>query len=259
MSLQEQVPSSAERATSLPDRPRPVGDRRTVLIRLIGGAVALWALLSLIGVVVTHVLASGAGHRADLGVDRWFAAHRTVGWNTATVFGSGSANTQTAIAVTVVVALLMRWRLGRWYESLVLVTAILGELLIFLAVTATIHRARPTVVRLDVSPPTSSFPSGHTAAAVAMYGCIAILTLWIFGRRRWTLVVASLLFCLPVVVGLSRLYRGMHFPSDVIVGALGGGLWLAIVISTLLPERRTRTTAQSAGPVVEPAVRAEAA
>src|SRR5659263_577088 len=69
--------------------------------------------------------------------------------------GGGIANTQTAIAVTVVVVLLLRWCLGRWYESWLLVTAIAGELLVFVAITATVHRARPAVERLDAAPPTS--------------------------------------------------------------------------------------------------------
>jgi membrane-associated phospholipid phosphatase len=244
MSAQVQSPVPARRAHPGPDHPHPVGNRTVVTLRLVGGAVALWALLSLIGLLVTHVLGSGRGQSIDVGVDRWFADHRTSLWNTVTVFGSGAANTQTAIAVTFVVAMLLRLRLGRWYESWVLVAAITGELVVFLAVTATIHRARPPVPRLDVSPPTSSFPSGHTAAAVAIYGCIAVLLLWIYGRRTTTLVLAVLLFCLPVVVGLSRLYRGMHFPSDVIVGALGGGLWLWIVVSTLLPHQPWREAPQ---------------
>lgn len=107
-----------------------------------------------------------------------------------------------------------------------------GELLVFYAVTAIVHRPRPPVVRLDVAPPTSSFPSGHTAAAFALYGCIAILVLWIYGRRPATRVAVVVLFCLPFVVGRSRLYRGMHYPSDVLAGALTGGLWLLLVITT---------------------------
>lgn len=243
MSAHLRSPIPARRAQHFPPPPHSVGDRKVVALRLFGGAIALWALLSVIGLLVTHVLGTGRGRSIDLGVDRWFADHRTSLWNTITVFGSGSANTQTAIAVTFLVALFLRWRLGRWYESWVLVAAITGELIVFLAVTATIHRARPPVQRLDVSPPTSSFPSGHTAAAFAMYGCIAILLLWMYGRRPITVVFAVLLFCLPFVVGLSRLYRGMHFPSDVIIGALGGGLWLGIVISTLLPRQASRQKA----------------
>jgi membrane-associated phospholipid phosphatase len=104
-------------------------------------------------------------------------------------------------------------------------------------VTATVHRPRPPVVRLDVAPPTSSYPSGHTAAAVALYGCIAILVFWIYSRRPATRVAVVVLCCIPVVVGMSRLYRGMHYPSDVLAGALTGGLWLLLVITTLLPRQ----------------------
>ena len=53
-------------------------------------------------------------------------------------------------------------------------------------------------------------------------------------------VAAVVLSCIPVIVGLSRLYRGMHYPSDVLAGALTGGLWLLLVITTLLPRQRAR-------------------
>jgi len=237
MSEQPQAPTPPARARAVPALPRPVGDRKTVAVRLVGGAVALWALLFLIGLLVTHVLAPGQGQSVDLDVDVWFAAHRTGFWNPLTAFGSRLADTTTAIAVTVVVVLLLRWRLRRWYESWIVFAAITGELLVFLAVTATVNRPRPPVVRMDAAPPTSSFPSGHTAAAVALYGAIAILVLWVYRRRAAARVAAIVLFCIPIVVGLSRLYRGMHYPSDVLIGALGGGLWLAVVMTTLLPRR----------------------
>jgi membrane-associated phospholipid phosphatase len=249
VSTQLQAPNARHPHRVRPVRPHPVGDKKVVALRLVGGAIALVALLSLIGLLLTHGLNSGRIQSWDRGVDVWFAARRTGTWNTITAFGSGLANTQTAIVVSAVVVLFLRWRLGRWYESWVVVAAIVGELLIFLAVTAIVHRPRPPVTRLDVAPPTSSFPSGHTAAAVALYGSLAILLLWIYGRRRATQVAAVVLFCIPVVVGLSRLYRGMHYLSDVLVGALGGGLWLLLVITTLLPDRGERQTT-GAGPAV---------
>lgn len=235
MPVQLKAPATRRRSRAVPERPHPVGDKKVVALRLAGGVVAVWGLICLIGLLVTQVLNTGPVHRADRHVDVWFAAHRSPPWNTVTYIGTTMAQTTTAIAVTVVVVLLLRWRLGRWYESLVLVTVMAGELLIFLAVTETIHRKRPPVPRLDVAPPTSSFPSGHTAAAIALYGCIAILLLRIYGRSPATRTAAVLLFCIPVIVGMSRLYRGMHYPSDVLCGALTGGLWLLIVITTLLP------------------------
>jgi undecaprenyl-diphosphatase len=122
-----------------------------------------------------------------------------------------------------------------------------GELLVFLVVTAVVNRPRPDVPLLDAAPPTSSFPSGHTAAAVAFYGCLAVIVLRQL-RPRWLAVTIATLLCLvPLVVGISRLYRGMHHPTDVVFGALGGGLWLALVLSTLLP-RPGKDVAQVVSP-----------
>jgi membrane-associated phospholipid phosphatase len=228
--------SKGRRADSAWPAPHPnPGSRRQVAVRLGGGAVAVTCLLVLLGLGLTHLPEAGAFVRRDQVVDAWFAAHRTSLWDAVTVFGSGAANTQTAIAVAAVAFLLLRWWLGRWYESWVVVAAILGELLIFLVVTAAVHRPRPQVPKLDVAPPTSSFPSGHVGAAVALYGCIAFIVLRYARNRVAAWAFATVLWLLPVCVGVSRLYRGMHFPSDVLAGAVGGGLWLLVVLATLLP------------------------
>jgi membrane-associated phospholipid phosphatase len=233
------VSSAAADLTWPPAAPYP-GTRGMVAWRLGLGAVAVTAFLVLLGLALTHLAGAGTILTRDLQVDRWFAARRTSTLNTLTVFGSGSANTQTAIAVAAVAFLLLRWWLGRWYESWVVVAAIVGELVVFLAVTAAVHRARPAVPRLDVAPPTSSFPSGHTGAAVALYGCLAYLVLR-YARRRALAVVCAVVLCLvPVAVGASRLYRGMHFPTDVVAGAVGGGLWLLVVLLTLMPRHDRR-------------------
>jgi len=232
------VPSHRGRAAAPDGTPR-AGGGRAVALRLAGGAVGIWASIALIGLLITRVISPDGPPSWDAGTIDWLVAHRTPAMNTATHIGSSIADTYTAIAVTVVVVLLLRWRVGRWFESWVVVTAIAGELLVFVAITATVHRARPAVERLDPAPPTSSFPSGHTAAAIALYGCVAILllVLWPGVASR---LAACVLFAIPVVVGFSRLYRGMHFPSDVLFGAIGGALWLTVVMTTLLPRRPSR-------------------
>jgi undecaprenyl-diphosphatase len=249
MAAQLRARTGRGRARDGVPRPHPVGNWKTVTLRLAAGAVGLWALLSLIGFALTHLLNSATFRAADLSADKWFAGHRT-GWlNVVTYIGTTMAQTTTSVGVTVVVVLLLRWRLGRWHESGIFVTVMAGELLIFLSITATIHEPRPAVPRLDAAPPTSSFPSGHTAAALALYGGIAVMVWWVYGRTTITRIGAAILFCVPVYVGLSRLYRGMHYPTDVLAGALLGGLWLLLVTKTMLQPAGVARPADARVPV----------
>ena len=209
--------------------------RVMIALRLLVWAVAIWTLLTVIGLILTHVFSNGPVHKADLGVDISFAHHRTKTWDNVMLFGTDLARTQTVIAVCAVTALLLRGRLKRWRESLILITSVAGEVLIFLAVTAAVPQRRPPVPRLQAAPATSSYPSGHTAASLALYCCMAILLLAIYHRRPAARAVAAVLFCIPVYVGLSRLYEGEHYPSDVLAGALLGSLWLACVLRAIPP------------------------
>jgi membrane-associated phospholipid phosphatase len=231
MSVRQTAPAN-EHLTS----PRlTVKDLPKIVLRLLAGAVLIFGLISLIGLVLTHVLNTGPFHRADLSADVWFADHRTKLWNQITRVGTDLARTETVIIATAVLALVLRLWLKRWHESVVLVITIAGELLIFLTVTVVVPQRRPPVIRLDPAPPTSSYPSGHTAASVALYGCLAVILVWVYGRQPLARFAAGLLWCVPVFVGFSRVYRGMHYPSDVLAGALLSGLWLSLVVRTLLP------------------------
>ena len=204
-------------------------------LTLVASGVVLWLGLSAIGITLWRGLATSAIVQGDVRLSRWFVPHRTSLLNTLTHYGTLMAETITAIVLTAVLVVVFRLWLGRWRESIALLVAIMGELFVFLLVTNTVGRPRPPVPRLDQAPPTSSFPSGHTAAAVALYGCIAMIVLRQMATRWLARLIAALCCLVPVIVATSRVYRGMHYATDVAFGAIGGGLWLLVTVIVVLP------------------------
>lgn len=160
---------------------------------------------------------------------------RTGTLDTVSLVVSEAGNTVTVVAGTLLacLGLLLVPRLPRWREALFLAAAVALQSLVFLVVTAAVDRARPEVERLDASPPTSSYTSGHTGAATALYAGLAILVLH-RTKAPWRRAVAVLLLLVPLLVGLARAYRGMHHPTDIAGGLLNGGLSLLIVGRALL-------------------------
>jgi undecaprenyl-diphosphatase len=153
-------------------------------------------------------------------------------------------DTPVIIGVMLVVALLLRVVLGRWREGLFVIAAVSGQAVVFISTTALVERERPKVEQLDSSPPTSSFPSGHTGAALALYLAIAVVAIRAV-RPRWArCLIAGLCLIPALLVGFARLYRGMHHPSDLAGAIINASLclWLAarVVLDGPLPEGHPR-------------------
>ena len=109
--------------------------------------------------------------------------------------------------------------------SLVLVTAsainqILKEIL---------GRDRPLESLIEVG--NNSFPSGHTMSAIALYGFLIYICLKHIKNPWLKYFFITLLFILIVLMGISRIYLGVHYPTDIIAGLLGGFLCLLIYIT----------------------------
>jgi undecaprenyl-diphosphatase len=212
-----------------------------VLPRLLGGLLVRWlgilVLMVALGLLVTQVADHVWPFTVEDDVNRSFEQARTAAGDTATLFMSGLGNTSTIVPLCLLAVVVLRLTLKRWREAFLVATVTLGQSVVFLCTTLAIDRDRPDVVKLDQSPPTSSFPSGHTSAAIALYVSLAVVVhrrvrpAWL---RR---LLMAVLLCLPALVATGRLYRGMHHPSDVTASLVNSGLQL------LLADRLLRATA----------------
>jgi undecaprenyl-diphosphatase len=90
------------------------------------------------------------------------------------------------------------------------------------------HRSRPDVLRL-VTENSYSFPSAHSLVSICFYGIIIYLVIKMLkGKSRY--IVTSLLVLLIILIGLSRIYLGVHYFSDIIGGYCIGFIWLIVCI-----------------------------
>ena len=203
------------------------------LLRILLPLAVLYGVMVGLGLLITKVFADSWPFTAEDSINRAFASHRTGFFDTVSAFFTAVGNTPVIIAVTAVVAIVLRLTLHRWREPLFLCAAVIAQAIVFFFTTLVIDRRRPAVPHMDESPPTSSFPSGHTSAAVALYAGLA-LVLATLVRDQWLKAACWLLILVPVAVALSRLYRGMHHPSDVIASFLNGGACIAIMARAIL-------------------------
>ena len=226
-----------ERPDLRPAQPEPASGGTIRPARVAAGLVAAWVLIvgAVIGLGELVVRYGGGNVLGDRTVPHWLAAHRTPGLTqVSTIFTRIGATTGiliVAVAACVVTLAITR----RWRPVSYLVVVMAGELAAFLGAAYVIKRPRPFVPHLDAhAPPTSAYPSGHTAATCCLYVAIAILVIGLArGWWRWLFLVPAI--ALPVLVAASRLYRGEHHPTDVLGSLLLAGLWLTVTTRLIKP------------------------
>lgn len=155
----------------------------------------------------------------DHDLNLWFVDQRTAALNPVANIGSELGATYTIIGVATLACIVLA--VGRHWRELGFIVACLAvEASVSFATSTLVTRTRPNVPRLDAAQPTGSFPSGHTAAAIVLYVSLAIV-ITLLVRSTFLRAVAWLLaIALPIYVGSSRLYQGMHHPTDLIGSAL---------------------------------------
>ena len=214
-----------------------------VLKRVLAPVAVLLAVMIGLGLLITKVMMHVWPFTVEDSVNREFERDRTHEVSMVSLIFSTLASTPAVIAVTVLAAIALRLVLKRWRESIFLCAAVTAQALVFFLTTLMIDRPRPDVDHMDVSPPTSSFPSGHTSASVALYVGLAVI-LFRVADRTWLKRAAWLLVLVPVGVALTRMYRGMHHPSDVTASFLNGGICVWIMTKAILDGQLQKTKRQ---------------
>ena len=206
------------------DTSRPTAKEagRDVAVRALAPMAVWWLAVLGIGWLLTD------GPLKDLGkheesVNKSLESSRTTFWNGVTLFFSWTGATVSIIGVCLVVVVLVWRRTKQWWYAVVPLIAISLQAMVFFFTTLLIDRERPDVEKLDDSPPTSSFPSGHSGAATGLYFTLALMALRI-SNPVLRGVVVSVCLAIPFCVGTARLYRGMHHVSDVGVAIVNGAL-----------------------------------
>lgn len=199
-------------------------------------AFAIRVLALFVGLGVVTVLV-GIGVRAwapgfDVQVLEAIAANRSPTWTSIAQVVSDAGSFALLAPLAVAFVLLRRWK--RPADDIALVVIAAGSAALPSVVKLIVARPRPTIEQLThlIS---RSFPSEHTTQAAAIYLTIAIL-LSNGLNRGWRALVIVLALLIALAVAWSRVYLGVHYPTDVIAGLLLGWTWALLVFHWARPQ-----------------------
>jgi undecaprenyl-diphosphatase len=139
--------------------------------------------------------------------------------------GLGSGAVTALVSLIAVVFLCLA---GRWRFAALVVACALGTLLFMLILKGIYERPRPTIVTAIDPPGDESFPSGHSMISSALYLTLATLIARALPARRLRIFAVATGAFLALMIGTSRLYLGVHYPTDVLAGWTVGATWALI-------------------------------
>ncbi|HEU0016445.1 MAG TPA: phosphatase PAP2 family protein [Longimicrobium sp.] len=190
-----------------------------------GLAVVLGAAL-LFGAIASQV-SSGRTQAIDEGILRWINSHASPALDVAalevTALGGGLV-----VWVLAMVTGVFLWQTKHRYSAALIVIALLGSGLINASLKMAFDRPRPSVFEWRTPHVgLQSFPSGHSMTAMVVYATLAYLVARLEPTRLMRRLTFLLAGTIILGIGLSRLYLGVHYPSDVLAGFITGLAWAA--------------------------------
>jgi undecaprenyl-diphosphatase len=215
---------------------RPVDSRtRRVLLRAIPlSLIAAIVALLLFAWMAEEVLESGTLHfdnNVRAAVHQYASPSLTIFMRGITLLGS-----MEVLLPAILIVLSFLLVLGKRYEAIVLAVTMAGGVILNMVLKLSFHRARPDPFFDLATPASYAFPSGHALLALCFYGVMArILSDSLKSReQRWMIWIGAV--CFIGLIGLSRIYLGVHHASDVLAGYAAAIVWIGAV--TMIARRR---------------------
>jgi undecaprenyl-diphosphatase len=232
---------------------RLLGPNKTLVLLLLVGAVIAATLTYIVSEVYEAVTDADGVALLDQPLLEASLGLRSPGLDAAATGYTDVGGVIGMPVIAVAVMLLLAVRRRSWTPVILIVAAGAGSLLMTIAGKELIGRARPD--RSDAVPPyehSPSFPSGHTLNATVIAGIIAYLLI----LRQSSVVARASTIAIAVIfvvtIGLSRVFLGHHWFTDVLAAWILGGAWLAVVITAHRLYLTTRERDAVASPAVSP-------
>lgn len=191
----------------------------TIIVALVVFVAGLNAFVDL-----TEELAEDNLTGFDARVTEWVVSFRSDALTKFLIFIThigGKGYTFVIIALVIYFLLVHR----SWKFIVQTVTVLLLASVSNIALKQVINRARPSLEHL-VEVYTLSYPSGHAMSAMGFYGFLVFLVLRYQMKTAWKVILTTLLVFIILAIGVSRIYLGVHYPSDVLAGYIGGLIWV---------------------------------
>ncbi len=205
------------------EAPKPAPLLGTAILASLGAAVLALFLFAWLG----NEMLQGDTRHFDQVVREWMHSYASPGMtrvmNAISLLGYNVLIIELVIALAVFAKL--RWRRA----ALWLTVAMAGSLVLDLTLKHIYHRTRPTAY-FGMAPHSYSFPSGHAMCSFCFYGVLAGLLSARTKPLAWRLLIWFAAAALVIAIGLSRIYLGVHYPSDVVAGYLAAAVWVGTII-----------------------------
>jgi undecaprenyl-diphosphatase len=205
------------------EAPKPTVFFETAIVASLAVAVLALFLFAWLG---SEVLQGDTQH-LDQTIRGWVHQYASLGM-TRTMTAISLLGYNILILEMLIAFAVFAWR--RWRRAAAwLAVAMVGSLALDTALKYAYHRARP-IAFFGVAPHSYSFPSGHALCSFCFYGVLAGLFSARTKALSWRIVIWVVAAVLVIAIGLSRIYLGVHYPSDVIAGYLAAAVWVGTVI-----------------------------